>query len=292
MNIGIIGMGAVGMFIAHRLSSQGFAVTGYVRRNDQKTDLDRHGIHMMDEVVRIPIELFDKLSAHDVFVIATKKNDNDQLYQTFKKKFPSSQLLFVQNGMADEVELNGLDQAVFMAIFDHGITRHGNYRIEQKGFGKMVIGSWSDDHRNQAEQLVEELNHHQFPVYFDSDVMIRKKEKLVINCVINPLTAICDIKNGEILNNDYLKEVAEKLNLEACRVLGLPANELWIKIEEVCEKTAENTSSMLADLQNGKPTEIDHLNGYLVAKDAHRTPTHQIIQLFVKSKEKNRGIRN
>ena len=46
------------------------------------------------------------------------------------------------------------------------------------------------------------------------------------------------------------------------------------KTEEICRKTAGNTSSMLQDMRNGKPTEIDAISGEILARaEAAALPT-------------------
>ena len=51
MNIAVIGMGAVGMFVAHHLARIGLDVTGYVRREEQRIELEKNGIQL-DEIGR------------------------------------------------------------------------------------------------------------------------------------------------------------------------------------------------------------------------------------------------
>ncbi|KIO21395.1 hypothetical protein M407DRAFT_245485 [Tulasnella calospora MUT 4182] len=118
--------------------------------------------------------------------------------------------------------------------------------------------------------------------------------KLITNCCINPLTALKDCKNGDLLHdNDALKTIREICE-EAGEVLRrktaedeeemimlaqsgseLPlanllslvrtpsAKELEAEVLRVARLTAENYSSMLQDVRKGKPTEIEYLNGHL-----------------------------
>ncbi|KAI0025773.1 ketopantoate reductase PanE/ApbA C terminal-domain-containing protein [Xylariomycetidae sp. FL0641] len=106
-------------------------------------------------------------------------------------------------------------------------------------------------------------------------------EKLVINSIINPLTVLQDCENGRIFDDPVYVDLAHQLLQEAApivRVLsarpGSPPSRaghfsyqsLWRTVEEVARKTASNKSSMLQDVQNGRPTEIDYINGYIAKK--------------------------
>jgi 2-dehydropantoate 2-reductase len=105
-------------------------------------------------------------------------------------------------------------------------------------------------------------------------------EKLAVNCVVNPLTALMDCKNIEILHHRSLKRVIRLLLFEISTVIcALPELQGIQGLEErfsperlrrmakkIIVKTGENTSSMLQDVKLGKATEVDFLNGYIVRR--------------------------
>jgi 2-dehydropantoate 2-reductase len=110
-------------------------------------------------------------------------------------------------------------------------------------------------------------------------LMQAQMRKLVINAVINPLTALYDCKNGELLGGGVVsKGVVDQLVHEAGVIIrALPSfraqeqlqaafsdEALRGWVDDVAEATAENTSSMLQDVRGRRKTEIDYINGYLV----------------------------
>ena len=119
-----------------------------------------------------------------------------------------------------------------------------------------------------------------------SDMQIILRQKLVVNCVINPLTAILGCQNGRIFDSDAGKRLAYRICKEASRVFrkeaignrdpGVEPSEVYIppelslnsllhECERVATVTRGNTSSMLADLKKGRTTtEVEYLNGYLM----------------------------
>lgn len=114
-------------------------------------------------------------------------------------------------------------------------------------------------------------------------------EKLTINAILNPLTAILGIKNGEILHHAPVVRITRLLVEECSRILiSLPElqssysdsteghemsteerfapDRLEGLVRTVAQKTAANTSSMLQDVQGGRETEIEYINGYFVRR--------------------------
>lgn len=111
------------------------------------------------------------------------------------------------------------------------------------------------------------------------------RQKLVVNAVINPLTTILGCRNGVLFENAPAERLAYRICSEASAVykaeaaaglretdmskVYLPAElkspNLMRECKHVAEITAQNTSSMLADLKKGnRMTEIKYLNGHLL----------------------------
>jgi 2-dehydropantoate 2-reductase len=116
------------------------------------------------------------------------------------------------------------------------------------------------------------------------DLLQLQLEKLAINCIVNPITAILNTPNGSILGNRSLEKVSRLLIAEISTVIrGLPELEGIPNVRTrfsperlealyigVTKKTAENSSSMREDIRNGKDTEIDYINGYIVRRGEER----------------------
>ncbi|MNJ51191.1 2-dehydropantoate 2-reductase [compost metagenome] len=90
----------------------------------------------------------------------------------------------------------------------------------------------------------------------------------MINAVINPLTAIWRIPNGELLETVERRTVLEQLCEETMAIYKAKGiafeGDAYAQVAEVCRSTASNMSSMLKDVLQGMPTEIDYINGRLV----------------------------
>ena len=104
------------------------------------------------------------------------------------------------------------------------------------------------------------------------DIRSAQWRKLVANAAINPLTALHDVDNGALLDDAGLHAHMQRVVTEADTLLtaldaGWPGHSLAM-VEAVARATAANTSSMRADLQRGAATEIDAINGWLVAQGA------------------------
>jgi 3-methyl-2-oxobutanoate hydroxymethyltransferase len=111
---------------------------------------------------------------------------------------------------------------------------------------------------------------------FDSVVW----RKLLVNCVINPLSALYRVTNGELLavaDRSLVDAiVAEVLAVaEAHGIRNMPSHaEALQLIESVAANTNANRSSMLVDIERGAPTEIDSINGAIVRLgSAHQVQT-------------------
>jgi 2-dehydropantoate 2-reductase len=149
------------------------------------------------------------------------------------------------------------------------------YRIQHAGLGKTFV----EDRISGMGQLWDQSGLHCTNMSCD-EMHLLLWQKLAANCVINPLTAIYNCPNGELLMEPSVPEimhhVLDEISQVAKRMIGdnddhdysdqLSTQVLTMFVRQVMQDTRSNKSSMLQDVLNKRRTEVDYLNGYVVAK--------------------------
>jgi len=191
---------------------------------------------------------------------------------------PGGLLISFQNGMGrEEILTEATDAKVRITV---GTTSHGATvqpgEVIHRGEGFCNIAAIHPDN-SDVEEVAEILTQsfgiqtQIIPVESKDEMLWRK---LVVNCVINPLTAILGVKNGLISDGKllHLCTVKEALITECVTVAtkhgiqNIAFEDMQKLVEHVSHSTSPNTSSMLQDVRKHRPSEIDAINGYVVAK--------------------------
>jgi 2-dehydropantoate 2-reductase len=117
--------------------------------------------------------------------------------------------------------------------------------------------------------------------------------KLVINCAVNPITALLRIPNGGLLHPEASPDwdVACDAAAEAARVaravgVRLPYDEPRAELERILNRTAGNRSSMLQDVEGSRPTEVEAITGAVVARAKEHgvpVPVNRILLALVRA---------
>ncbi|KMK96610.1 ketopantoate reductase family protein [Rossellomorea marisflavi] len=288
MDIGIIGAGAVGLLFAGYLGKR-HNVTVYARRKEQREQLEAYGVTVWREGRRGQTDVQAKsLSAldsrHDLVILAVKGYDLDEsLFITVPTETP---LLFLQNGIGHMDLLKTLPyDTVMAASVEHGALKENEHTVLHKGVGATNIALVRGA-SGPLQRLLEEKDA-AFPFVKEDDYEAMLLRKLFINAIINPLTAIAGCVNGEVASNPYYSALIEQAYGELLHLH--PHMEEMISLEDikrVCMNTAQNRSSMLKDVENGRMTEIESILGELVRKASPRDiPVMNTLYLLVKGKE-------
>jgi len=207
-----------------------------------------------------------------------------------------SSILFMQNGMGmlDEVNKKLFPNVetrpnYVVGVISHGVKRLEHYAVEHAGFGTIAIGilprkpAESFEFPNSARYLLRTVT--RTPIlaavpFPPTDLLQQQLDKLAVNCIINPLTAIFDCTNGELLNQFSVTRTMRLLLAEVSLVIrslpeldGVPnknlrydPQRLEAMVVVVATRTAKNVSSMLQDVRQHTKTEIDYINGYVVRR--------------------------
>ncbi|MFJ7184772.1 ketopantoate reductase family protein [Lysinibacillus xylanilyticus] len=293
MNVAIIGAGAVGQLTASFLAESGMSVTLVARRQGQADELNAKyltrvnvdGTKTVQKVVSTT--KLKGLPQQDLIVIAVKYGQLQELYGQLSALPSTVSLLFMQNGLAHYDEALRLPQKnIAFCSVSFGAQMIDQSTVQHRGVGvcKIAVERGNSGAFNDLLQLKNSL----FPVELVANAEQMLFEKAVFNCLINPLTAILQVRNGELVMNKQAFLLMQTIYQELTEAFdGIEQAIPFLKVIELCEKTASNTSSMLADRIHGRKSEIDTIVGVILEKalaNGHDLPTlrtlyHQVLAI-------------
>ncbi len=288
MRIAILGTGALGCAFAARLASQAEVwMLGTWAEGIAAVRARGILLHEPDGyLARVPVAAGDDpdLAPAADFVLVLVKS-----YQTERAAAWAGRLL-KPDGLAVTLQ-NGLDNGSRLAA----VVGAGRTAVGVTYTGATLLGpaetrlvavqpTFIGPGRNVAT-LVALLNASGLPAQVADDITGRLWAKAVANAAINPLTALWRVTNGDLLASAERRALLARLADEAAAVaraagVALPFVDAVSHVEAVCRATAANRSSMLQDVLAGRPTEIDSINGVLLA-EARRlgvpTPVNDVV---------------
>jgi len=180
-----------------------------------------------------------------------------------------------------------------------GITNQGAYLvapgvIRHAGVGETQLGPLEPSSIEGAREVVEAFNSAGIKTSLASDLEAIIWGKLLVNVGINPIAALADRRNGELLEIPELSRLMELAVAEAVEVarrkgITLPYTDPLGRVREAARASASNKCSMLQDLERGRRTEIEVLNGAVVtlARDLGiPAPVNEALTALVKARER------
>jgi 2-dehydropantoate 2-reductase len=205
-------------------------------------------------------------------LVTTKANDAEAAVASAAPALQAgAPVILLHNGMGvlEQVAASCPDITLYA-----GTTTEGAYLedavVVHAGLGSTVIGRQGQDAPDWYGHFTSSAE--RFEWNADIDAVLWRK--LLINCAINPLTALHRCRNGNLLDNPVLRAEVELLCEELAAVSAARGNDRGATCAldwalSVIQATAGNQSSMLQDVAKGRPTEIEHITGYLV-REARR----------------------
>ncbi|KAL9603616.1 MAG: hypothetical protein Q9219_001119 [cf. Caloplaca sp. 3 TL-2023] len=231
-------------------------------------------------------------------VVCTKANHTvDALQKVAHRLTRESSILFIQNGMGiieevnDKVFLDATQRPQYLlGVLSHGVYRIRPFHLVHSGYGTTALTILPRNNKDGDQKFESSALYLLRTItgtpelaavgFGPTELLQLQIEKLVINAVINPLTALLGCVNGDLLHHPSISRVIRLLLAEICLVIkalpelqGIPnvttrfhIKRLESQVIGVASRTAANRSSTLQDISEGKPTEIDYINGYFIRR--------------------------
>jgi 2-dehydropantoate 2-reductase len=297
VNIGIIGAGAMGTLFGFHLAPR-CSVTILDHNAQVVQAIKRNGLRVNDEPARFvtvaegPRDLYGS----NMLFLFVKAVDTLRALRAFAGELdPTAPVISLQNGIGNEDAIKtALGGAVPVIL---GITTESSQTIapghvRSSQAGNTIIGSTTAS-STIARTVTELLTGSGLRAAVVYDIRPHLWGKLIVNASINALSAILDCDAGDIPKDPNAARLAEALAEETAGVaaalkVNLPFVNPWQYVTEVVALGADSKSSMAYDLESGHPSEIDHINGAVVAfgrRTAMPTPYNDAMVRLVKARE-------
>jgi 2-dehydropantoate 2-reductase len=301
--VAVVGAGAVGGYFGGMLARAGANVT-LIGRPVHVDVWSRVGLFIdsKDFQEPIPVTASTDLAASgnaDLVLFCVKSPDTERTARELARHIRRNAIVVsLQNGV-DNVERMraalSLDPIAAVVYVASSMPAPG--RVKHSGRGDLIIGDLpgrSGTPRADVLALVARwFETARVPCVVSPNIEVDLWTKLITNVGLNPISAVAHATYGEIAALPDARETMTHLVNECVAVaraggVALPAidhAEMVRRFAEVVDRVYSSTSQ---DLERGKRTEIDALNGFVVRRGAELgvpTPVNQSLVALVKLRE-------
>lgn len=295
LSVAVLGAGAVGCFYGGMLARAGHAVT-LIGRSSHVQVFQQRGLRMQtlsfDEAVRVSASTEAiAVAGADVVLFAVKSTDTEAAGAQMRPHLaPATLVLCLQNGVDNAERLRSVlpDHAVAAAVVYVATEMAGPGHLRHHGRGELLI-----EPTPGSERLAQALIAAGVPTEISDNVRGALWVKLTINCAYNALCALGHLPYGQLVLAPGVREVMADVLAECRAVAAADGVSLPGDVEQAVRRIAETMptqhSSTAQDLMRHKPTEIDHLNGYVVRRSEAlgvATPVNRVLWSLVKLAER------
>jgi len=310
MKVGIAGAGAVGCFYGAMLQQGGMDVV-YLTRGEHLQVLKKQGLTHISfgESEHLSVTASDDVAALsdcDVIVLTCKTTGLVAMCKSLTGVVsPDCVLVTVQNGVEAPEIVQGYfpNNAIIAASAFIGVRIEKPGVIHRSAAGHIRFGVYGKMQREIAQQALTNLIQAWSKSGVDAqcvgennpdDVPVMLWHKMLWNCGFNAITA---------LTRRYAKDIAAEADtarwvrnamqetLEVAQGIGVILSPDAIEQHiSVTLKAGEVKTSMWQDVEQGRPSEIAAMNGY-VAKQAKvlglATPVNDLLTSLIQAADKN-----
>ena len=291
MEIIVLGAGAIGTLYGAKLASMNEVTL--VGRADHVRAIEENGLQIEgieNQTVRVRATTrVEEIKPNTLILLTTKVPATAAALEPIASLVrDDTTIVALQNGWNSEqvaraavqnrgVVLRGISQ--FGAIFE----RPGAVRYMVKGYTLL-------EKHERSGPISEVLNRAGLDCRISGAITAEVWRKLTFNCVVNPITTILRSEVGQIVDPELnrLKQMVIDECVAVAATQGVSLNaDLLAEINEAYAGS-HNIVSMQQDLERGRTTEIDYLNGAVVelgAKRGIQCPANDVLTKIIKGME-------
>jgi 2-dehydropantoate 2-reductase len=291
MEILVLGAGAIGSLYASKLSA-GNKIT-LIGRPAHVAAINVHGLRVQgieSATIRLrAATAVEQIEPDTLMLLTTKVPDTAAALAPIAALVrDDTTILCLQNGL-------GSERVARAALRDRGVVLRGISQFGAIFTGPGVIQFMApgytviEDHERSA-RIADVFTKAGLAGRVSRNIAADVWHKLVINCVVNPITTMLGCDVGGIVNPQL--DPLKQLVIDECRAVAATqgvtlAPDLLTQIDDSF-RPSHNINSMLQDIRRGRATEIDYLNGAVAALGAQSAvdcPINAALTAIIKAME-------
>lgn len=315
MRVLMIGAGAVGIAVGVTLESQGvdvdFLARGKTLEAIRQEGAGRTGLFGEYSCAAGAVgayETYPELpeQAYDYIIISTKTMANREISQSLwnarQCMKPSAKLIIMQNGWGNDIAYlkyfpkEQIYHARVITGFQRTSPNVSNITVHT---APVLLGSLYGCDSSCMAPLQQALLQGGIPSEVTDEVGKFLWAKMLYNTTLNPLGAVLGVNYGRLMESEASKSIMDQLIEETFAVMQAAGYSApWETPEEYKEvfygklipDTYHHRASTLQDIEKKQKTEIDTLNGCIVALAEQygvSVPTHTMLVRLIHSMEDN-----
>ena len=293
MKVAVMGAGSVGCYFGGLLALSGLPVT-LIGRPQHVDAVNERGLllEIAGQRRSVPMRATteaDGVADAEVVLFCVKSGDTEAVGSAIAPHLrPGATILSLQNGVDNPERLGAvLGRSVVPVAVYVATAMGGPGHVVHHGRGELVIGPC-----DRAADIVARFGAAGIPTTVSATAMDALWAKLIVNCAYNALSALTRMPYGRMLRQPGVEEVMADVVAECvavARAAGVTVSpDILPSVLGLAATMPGQCSSTAQDLAQGKRTEIDHLNGFVVRKGAALgvpTPVNRLLHTLVKAAE-------
>jgi 2-dehydropantoate 2-reductase len=264
MEIIVLGAGAIGSLYGAKLAARNDVTL--IGRAEHVAAINSRGLRVEgieSQVVSVrAATAIEKIGPNALILLTTKVTDGAAALAPIAALVGlDTTILCLQNGLGSErIARAALGNR---GIVLRGITQFGAI-FESPGVIQFMAPGYTLIEQNErSDRIARIFSDAGLDCRISPNIVADVWHKLVINCVVNPITAILGCEVGGIANPQL--DPFKQLVIDECVAVAATqdvtfAIDFMREISDVF-RPSRNLASMLQDLRRGHPTEIDYMNG-------------------------------
>lgn len=292
MEIIVLGAGAIGSLYGAKLAAANDVTLVGRERHVAAINADGLRIEGLESsLVRLKaVSGIERIGSDALVLLTTKVSNSESALRSIRQLVRAdTTIVCLQNGLYSERIVRAILGDTIVVL--RGITQFGAIFKAPGVIQFMARGHTLIEDHERSDDIAKTLTAAGLDGRVSRDITTDIWHKAIINCVVNPITAMLGCEVGGIANPelDQLKQLVIDECVAVAATQGVTVTGDFREEIDGVFRPSRNIASMLQDLRRGRRTEIDYLNGAITtlgAKKGIACPVNAALTAIIKAMEK------